>query len=81
MNRGGSSILSAKFDCTSSHHSYSLDDGRRWAADFECGGLRDIGSELWSELRHVVGEERRLVAGAAELTPTAWAAKHNQPAA
>jgi len=34
--------------------------------DFQGGGLRDIGSELRAEFRHVVGEERGLVAGAGD---------------
>ena len=31
--------------------------------DFQGGGLGDIGSELRAEFRHIVGEERGLVAG------------------
>ena len=34
--------------------------------DFQGGGLRDIGFELWAELCNVVGEERGLVAGAGD---------------
>jgi len=46
-------------------HANSLGDG--WSlSDFQSGGLRDLGSELRAEFRHVVGEERRLVAGAGD---------------
>ena len=38
-------------------------DGWGWV-EFQGGGLRDIGSELGAQFRHVVGEERGLVAGA-----------------
>jgi len=34
--------------------------------DFQGGRLGDIGSELWAEFYHVVGEERGLVAGAGD---------------
>ena len=34
--------------------------------DFQGGCLGDIGSELWAEFCHVVGEERGLVAGAGD---------------
>jgi hypothetical protein len=34
--------------------------------DFQGGGLRDIGFELWAELCNVVGKERGLAAGAGD---------------
>jgi hypothetical protein len=47
-----------------SDHPNSLSN--RWRLDFEGRSLRDLGSKLRSKFCHVVGEERRFVAGTGE---------------